>query len=161
MIRILDTLNGRLVNAEIVAAERKEAPLKKGGWNFNWRQLIQEKNSRTFFLKTIEPPPRVEGALHLKIENDMLIMDVLEIAPHNIGQKSKKYDYVAGCLIAFASRESFKLEGNYKGFLTFVSKTNLIKWYSKKYGAIAALGQRMYIDDHVGLKLIKEYLERR
>jgi len=86
---------------------------------------------------------------------------VLEIAPHNIVQRSKKYDYVAGCLIAFANKESFKLEGNYKGFLIFVSKTSLIKWYSKKYGAIAVLGQRMYIDDLVVLKLIKDYLERR
>lgn len=161
MVRILDRINGRLVNAEIVAAERKEAPLKKDGWNFNWRQLIQEENSRTYFLKTIEPLPGIEGALHLKIENTMLIMDVLEIAPHNIGQRSKKYDYVAGCLIAFASRESFKLEGNYKGFLTFVSKTALMKWYSEKYGAVVALGQRMYIDDLVGQWLIKEYLERR
>jgi hypothetical protein len=112
-------------------------------------------------LKTIEPPQELEGALQLKTENEMLIMDVLEIAPHNIGQKNKKYDYVAGCLIAFACRESFKLEGNYKGFLTFVSKTNLIKWYSDKYGAVLALGQRMYIDDNIGLKLIKEYLERK
>jgi hypothetical protein len=161
MIYILDTINDRLVKAEIVVAERKDVPLRKDGWNFNWRQLIQEKSSRTFFLKTIEPPHSVEGALNLKIENEMLIMDVLEIAPHNIGRKNKKYDYVAGCLIAFACRESFKLEGNYKGFLTFVSKTSLIKWYSHKYGAAAALGQRMYIDDHVGLKLIKEYLERK
>lgn len=161
MIYILDTINDRLVKAEIVVADRKGVPLKKDGWNFNWRQLIQEKNSRTFFLKTIEPPQSVEGALQLKIENEMLIMDVLEIAPHNIGRKDKKYDYVAGCLIAFACRESFKLGGNYKGFLTFVSKSNLIKWYSSKYGAVVALGQRMYIDNNVGLRLMKEYLERK
>lgn len=161
MIYILDSINDRLVKAEIVVADKNDVPLKKDGWNFNWKQLIQEKDSRTFFLKTIEPPQGVEGALQLKTENEMLIMDVLEIAPHNIGQKNKKYDYVAGCLIAFACRESFKLEGNYKGFLTFVSKTNLIKWYADKYGAVLALGQRMYIDDNIGLKLIKEYLERK
>ncbi len=51
----------------------------------------------------------------------MLIMDLLEIATHNIG-KTKKYDDVAACLIAFACRESFTLEGNYKGYLSFVSK---------------------------------------
>ena len=161
MIYILDIINNRLVKAEIVVAEKKDVPLKKDGWNFNWKQLIIEKNSQTFFLKTIEQPKGLEGALHLKIENEMLIMDVLEIAPHNIGQKNKKYDYVAGCLIAFGCRESFKLEGDYKGFLTFVSKTNLIKWYSDKYGAVLALGQRMYIDDKTGLKLINEYLERK
>lgn len=47
------------------------------------------------------------------------------------------------------------------GFLTFVSKTNLIDWYTDKYGAILTLGHRMYIDYNGGLKLIKEYLERK
>ena len=89
----------------------------------------------------------------------MLIMDVLEVAPHNIGS-DKRYDYVAGSLIAYACRESFKLEGNYKGFLTFVSKTNLIDWYTKKYGAELALGQRMFIDWENGKKLIEKYLNR-
>lgn len=112
-------------------------------------------------LRTIEPNPSIEGALQLKIENEMLIMSVLEIAPHNVGQKNKKYDYVAGCLIAFACRESFKLESAYKGFLTFMSKTSLIKWYSEKYGASLGLWQRMYIDSEEGMKLINEYLERK
>ncbi len=89
----------------------------------------------------------------------MLIMDVIEIAPHNFGSSNKRFDYVAGCLIAFACRESFKIEGNYKGFLAFTSKTNLIEWYEKKYGALQALGRRMYINDTIGLKLIGKYLE--
>lgn len=77
----------------------------------------------------------------------------------HIGSSDKKFEYVAGCLIAFACRESFKIEGSYKGFLTFVSKSNLIEWYKEKYGAIQALGQRMFIEDKIGLKLIKKYLE--
>lgn len=161
MVYILDILKDGLVKAEIVIAGNKDVPLMKDGWSFNWKQLMQENDSRTFFLKTLETPQKVEGAVQLKMENEMLIMNVLEIAPHNIGRKNKKYDYAAGCLIAFCCRESFKLEGHYKGFLTFVSKTSLIKWYSVKYGAVSVLGQRMYIDDKNGLKLIKEYLERK
>jgi hypothetical protein len=161
MIYILDTLIGKLVKAEILVAERKDAPSKRDGWNFNWIKLIQEENSHVYFLKTIESPKSVEGALQLKIENGMLIMELLEIAPHNIGQENKKYDHVAGCLIAFACRESIKIDGVYMGFLTFVSKTNLIEWYTGKYGAVLALGHRMYIDYNSGLKLIKEYLERK
>ena len=161
MVYILDTKNNRLIEAEIVAAERKNAPLKKDGWKFNWKQLVQEQDAQTFILRTIETPQSVEGALHLKVESEMLIMDALEIASHNIGRNNKRYDYIAGCLIAFACRESFKLDGRYKGFLTFVSKTNLIKWYSDKYGAELALGQRMYIDSEAGVKLINEYLYKR
>lgn len=61
-------------------------------------------------------------------------------------------------VIAFACSESFKIEGDCKGFLTFTSKTNLIEWYKKKYGAILAPDQRMYIDEVGGLKLIRKYL---
>jgi len=160
MIYILDVKNDQLVKAEIVVAESNEIPLKKDGWNFNWRELTKENNSKIFILRTIELNPTVEGALQLKIENDMLIMNTLEIAPHNIGRKNKKYDNVAGSLIAFACKESFKLKSAYKGFLTFMAKTSLMKWYSKKYGASVGLGQRMFIDSKNGLKLIKEYLQK-
>lgn len=154
MIYILDKINGKLIKSEIVPIDKRKIPLKKDGWNFNWRQLSKEENGQTFFLRTINSPNQVEGALQLKFEYDMLVMDALELAPQNIGQKNKRYDYVAGCLIAFACRESFKIEGDYKGFLTFVSKTNLIEWYAKKYGAELALGQRMFIDWEKGEKLI-------
>ena len=45
--------------------------------------------------------------------------------------------------------------------IIFVSKTDLIEWYTNKYGATLALGQRMYIDPDIGTKLIEEYLNRK
>ena len=161
MVYILDLQKDQLVKAKIVAPKRSEIPLKKDGWNFNWRELNKEENSRILILKTTGLKSSVEGAIQLKVENEMLIMNALEIAPHNIGQKNKKYDYVAGCLIAFACRESFKLKSVYRGFLTFNAKTSLINWYSRKYGASIGLGQRMFIDSENGLKLINEYLGKR
>lgn len=158
MIYILDTINGELVKSEIVVPDTKSLPLKKDGWRFNWRKLSKE--GTIYILRTVDTPVNIEGALCLRIQYDMLIMDALELAPHNIGRANKRYDYVAGCLIAFACRESFKISGDYKGFLTFVSKTNLIKWYSEKYGAELALGQRMFIDWENGEKLIDKYLNR-
>jgi len=160
MLYILDRINKKFVEAEIIYINKKDAPLKKNGWNFNWRQLANEKNAQTFILRLCDTKS-IQGALHLKVENDILIMDVLEVAPHNIGSQKKQYDYVAGCLIAFACRESFKLESDYKGFLTFVSKSNLIKWYSEKYGAVSTLGQKMYIDWEIGTQLIDKYLNRK
>lgn len=158
MTHIYDLGNNKLIEAEIVLASEK-MPLKKDGWKFDWDILIKEKNTKTYILKLKNNPQSVEGILQLRIESDMLIMDVIEIAPHNFSSSNKKFDYVAGCLIAFACRESFKIEGNYKGFLTFTSKTDLIEWYKKKYGATQALGQRMYIEDLIGLKLIEKYLD--
>ena len=97
--------------------------------------------------------------LQLKIAHGMQVMDIIEIAPHNIGSQNKKFDYVAGNLIAFACRESFKLENEYKGYLTFVSKSNLIEWYIDKYGAKQAVGQKMFIEPEISIKLIDKYLK--
>lgn len=134
-------------------------PLKKDGWKFDWNKLNKEKNSKTYVLRLKDSTKSVEGIIHLKIENQMLIMDIIEVAPHNMGSANKRYDFVAGCLIAFGCRQSFEMDGIYKGYLTFMSKTNLIRLYRDKYGATQALGQRMFIDDINGLKLIKKYLD--
>jgi hypothetical protein len=42
MVYILDVINDKLVKAEIVIPEQNEIPLKKDGWNFNWRELSKE-----------------------------------------------------------------------------------------------------------------------
>jgi hypothetical protein len=160
MIYILDKINGELVESEIVLMNPKSVPFKKDGWKFNWRRLSKENNGCVYVLRTLNSPEQTEGALYLRFEHEMLIMEALELAPYNIGQKGKRYDYVAGCLIAFGCRESFKIESDYKGFLTFVSKTNLIRWYAVKYGAELALGQRMFIDWEAGERLIEKYLNR-
>jgi len=160
MIYILDTINGELIESEIVPMDKKTIPLKKDGWNFNWRQLSKEENGRAYVLRTLNSPDQTEGALFLRNEHDMLIMEALELSHYNIGQKNKRYDYVAGCLIAFGCRESFKIKSDCTGFLTFVSKTNLINWYAEKYGAKLALGQQMFIDWENGEKLIEKYLNR-
>lgn len=158
---ILDVLNDRLIAAEILQAVNIKMPSKKDGWNFNWSKLLREKNTQTFVLRIKGHENQVEGVLQLKLENEMLIMNVIEIAPHNIGRQNKKFDHVAGCLISYACRESFKIDGNYKGYLTFVSKTDLIEWYSAKYGAEVALGQRMFISVEKASELIEEYINRK
>lgn len=158
MTYIYDIRNKKLIEAEIVQA-KGTMPLKKDGWNFDWNRLINERNTKTYILKLKDKIESIEGILQLRTEEDMLIMDVIEIAPHNIGSTNKKFDFVAGSLIAFACRESFNIQGVYKGFLTFTSKTNLIEWYKKQYGATQALGNRMYIDDSAGSKLMEKYLE--
>ncbi len=158
MASIYDIRKKKLIEAEIVLASGK-MPLKKNGWNFDWTKLIKEKNTKTYVLRIKNENQSIEGIVQLRLENDMLIMDLIEIAPHNVGSSNKKFDFVAGCLIAFSCRESFKIEGNYKGFLAFSSKTNLIDWYKTKYGATQGLGNRMFISDSAGLQLIEQYLK--
>lgn len=158
---LLDLKTNSLTEAEIVKAVFKDMPLKKDGWNFNWRTIFKKNDSEIYVLKLKSNPDYIQGVLRLRIQEGMLIMDLVEIAPHNIGKKNKRYDYAAGCLIAFSCRESFKLETNYKGFLTFESKTRLIDWYMKKYHAKIAMGQKMFIEPNDGQTLINEYLKRK
>ncbi|MFK7799681.1 MAG: hypothetical protein AB8E82_19665 [Aureispira sp.] len=157
---IFDHQTNNLVEAEIVLGSFKDMPFKKDHWHFNWRKIIKRKDTETYILRLKSSPSSIQGVLHLKKREGMLIMDLVEIAPHNIGRDNKRYDYVAGCLIAFACKESFKLENNYKGFLTFESKTGLIDWYKEYYFAHVALGQKMYIPPNGGEKLINTYLKR-
>lgn len=157
MVEIFDVLHKRKIKADIILADKTKLPLKKDGWNFNWNQLSKNKNTTTYILKLIDTPETIEGVLQVTIEEGMFIMDLIEIAPHNIGS-NKRYELVAECLISFACRESFKIEGDYKGYLTFVAKTDLIDWYASKYGAIQAMGQRMFITPKKGLELQEKYL---
>jgi len=157
---ILDLLTQTLIDVEIVRGTSKDMPLKKDGWSFPWKSAIKQKDTEIYILRLKSNPSSIQGVLQLKKYQGMLIMDSVEIAPQNIGRKNKRYDYVAGCLIAFACRESFKLESNYKGFLSFESKNNLINWYQEKYYAVIAMHRKMYIEPENGQKLIDEYLER-
>ena len=95
------------------------------------------------------------------MNDEMLYMNTIEVAPHNYGSNGK-YENVAGCLIAFGCLKSFELGKNhYEGYLTFESKTELIQFYQKKYGASIAAGQRMFINPKAGLNLIEKYLNRK
>lgn len=154
---ILEIASDNQIEVVVEKASAKKLPLKKDGWNFNWRKQFKEIDTETYILQ-IRDTDKIQGVVQLKTDGEMLLMNVVEVAPWNIG-KRKIYDKVAGILIAFSCRESFKLESDYRGFLTFVSKSSLIKLYQKKYGATQALGQRMYIDPEQGLKLIKEYID--
>lgn len=157
MAKLLNTSNNKLVDAEIVKSVNAKTPLKRGGWRFNWGTVVKLKNTQTFVLRLKDAPENIEGMLQIRTEGEMVIMDLIEIAPHNIG-KNKRYENAAGCLIAFACRESFKVEGPYQGFLTFESKTELIDWYIEKYGADVAIRQKMFISPENGIKLIEKYL---
>ena len=102
----------------------------------------------------------IEGVLMFSVMyEEMVYMNNIEIAPHNLGAKGK-YDNVAGCLIAYGCLKSFELGKNtYRGYLTFESKSKLIPLYQNKYGATLAAGQRMFIEPEVGLELIEKYLK--
>jgi hypothetical protein len=158
-IQLLETKTGKLVPAFIGKATVKDMPFKKDGWNFNWRNLFKEEGAEVYKVSLDGSPNKIEGIIIFQLKNDeMLEMNNIEIAPYNIGNAGK-YKRVSGVLIAFCCIQSLTLgKGNYKGFVSFESKTSLISYYQNKYGATQIIGQKMFFDQETGAELIKKYL---
>ena len=150
---------GKIVEAIIARAEKKDLPMKRDGWQFTWRSLGKIEGAQFYKLTTIHSPNQIEGMLMLTLINEeMVYMNNIEVASHNYGA-SGKYDHVAGSLLGFACYQSFEQGRNdYLGFLSFESKTQLIKLYKDKYGATFAMGQKMFFNPSAGKALMKKYL---
>lgn len=159
IIELREGKTDRLIEGQILESFLNEMPLKKEGWQFSWRKLAKIEGAQIYKIVLKDSSEKIEGLLMITLINEeMLYMNNLEVAPHNYG-KSGAYENVAGCLIAFACKKSFELgKGHYLGYLSFDSKTELIPLYEKKYGATWAMGQKMFIDPGNGKKLMREYL---
>lgn len=154
-----DVRTGKVVEGLIVESNRNDMPLKKEKWNFDWRDLAKSDASLFYRVVTLNEPERIEGLLMLTLHyGEMVFMNNVEVAPRNFGSGGR-FKNVAGILISFACLKSFELgKNNYRGFLSFESKTVLMKLYRDKYGAIPAMGQRMFIDEAGGKLLMQNYL---
>ena len=158
-IWLKDVETGMLYEGQILESFPNEMPLRKDGWQFTWKKLAKVEGAQFYKITLKKSPEEIEGLLMITLINDeMLYMNNVEVAPHNYGRQGK-YENVAGCLIAFACKKSFELgKGHYLGFLSFDSKTELISLYQEKYGATWAMGQKMFIDPVNGKALIEKYL---
>lgn len=151
--------NENNIEASIISAQKENLPTRKSGWQFTWKKLFQAEGAVCYKLSTVINPNRIEGMLMLTlVEDEMLFMNNIEVAPHNYGSTGQ-YENVAGCLLAFACYKSFELGKNhYLGYLSFDSKTQLIELYQSKYGATHARGQKMFFDPAAGKILMQKYL---
>lgn len=140
--------------AEINGAKSLELKKLKD-WKFNWNKLSKTKNSRVYKLHT----EKIEGLMMIQfIDEDFFELKNIEVAPSNFGSKGK-YTNAAQILIAYGCLLSFELnKGKYQGYLSFISKGELIDYYTEKYNAELAYRERMYISPTNGIKLIKEHL---
>lgn len=158
-VLLQETASGKTSEALIAEAHWEDTPSRKNGWQFTWRKLFKTEGALFFRLARTDTPGQTEGLIMLTlINNEMLYMNDIEVAPHNFGSGGK-FENVAGCLLAFACYKSFELgSGPYQGYLSFDSKTQLIELYQEKYGATFAMGQKMFFDPSSGKKLMKQYL---
>lgn len=169
-VKILRVATDELAGATIKHGRSIQLPSLHEGWKFNFDKLLKKlKNATAYVLVTDETPDIIEGCLIFQmLDKTVPYMAYLEVAPHN-KEKPKRYEYVAGCLIAFAFKQSLiQAKGDYKGWLTFdvseelpEDQNKLMALYSKKYDAVKVDETTMFIMDEAGNKLIEKYLDRK
>ncbi len=165
-VRIIELKNKSGVKAKIslVSKDKGKLPSINDGWRFNFNKHSRNKDCVTYILTTEKSPETVEGCLIINTQNKFQVyMAFVEVAPHNRG-KVKKYERIAGCLIAFACRQSFIYgKGGYLAFdVREENKQNEIKLmtlYSERYHAVRLEDSTtMIILPEGSEKLINEYL---
>ncbi|RUT67746.1 hypothetical protein D0817_24765 [Flavobacterium cupreum] len=167
-VKILKIAGNNLVDAKISDSKiiKANLPSMTDGWRFNFRNHSKGNGFETYVLVCEETPDKIEGCLIFEMKKKVEpYMAFVEVAPHNKG-KNKEYENVAGCLIAFACRLSFKNgKGDYLGYLAFdvmeedkADEIKLMALYSTKYNAFRYGETTMIIPPEGGQKLIDEFL---
>ena len=130
---------------------------KKEGWLFDWKSEFTKPDRDVYKLTIVNNQQVIQGLISLSVRTDHVYMHLIESAPFNKG-KDKIYVGVPGNLVAFACKLSF--QRGFDGYLSFLSKTNLISHYEKTLGAIHVGGQLMVINTTSALKLINKYFDK-
>jgi hypothetical protein len=152
---IIEVCSGVHKEAIIKAVKSSDLTLlTKKRYSFNWHSL---KKSATIYKLTIAGEKDILGVMALidyPIENRIEIK-LLASSIENRG-RNKKYDRIAGCMIAFACDLSAK-KYFINACVSLVPKTALLNHYKEKYYMIWA-GRQLYLDGYALQKLVNEYL---
>ena len=127
---------------------------KKNQWLFNWKHEFNQPDRDIYKLVITNNINIIQGLVSLSITDDNVYLHLIENAPFNIG-KNKIYAGVAGNLVAFACKLSFR-HGT-EGFVSFRAKTKLIDYYVKSLGAIHFGGHLLVIETKAALVLLNKY----
>ena len=168
-VKILKVKDETFIDAKIVDSKSVSIvlPSFNDGWRFSFDKHAKKKGFETYILVKDDTPDVIEGCLIFEMKNKTEpYMAFVEVAPHNQG-KNKKYERVAGCLIAFACRLSFmKGSDDFKGWLAFdvmeekkEDEIKLMAMYSTKYHALRYGETMMVIPPKGGQELINEFLK--
>jgi hypothetical protein len=135
------------------SADFKSIKKSKQFPGFNWNK---EKRNLVFKLH-LGGSDEILGLLSLSDFSDerWIRINLLQSSEENVGN-GKKYDRIAGCLIAYACRLAFRK--GYDGFVALLPKTALRKHYINKYGMENA-GLHIYTALNNSEKLIQNYLQ--
>lgn len=150
---IREVATGRWIEISVRPIDSQDLRNLGLGWNSNW--VSEVERVEVFKLVPLALPGSIHGLIALARRQDHVEVTLLECSPENVGS-GKRFDRIAGCLLAFAVRLSLSL--GFGGYLVLKAKTRLINTYKTKYG-FERLGQshRMILAPPATAKLIAEY----
>jgi len=155
---IENTITGDSFKTELLPISTPDLKkLKKTDWLFDWKAEAKNPNKSIYKLVIIDNPNIIQGLISLQDKGDHIFMHLIESNKFNRGAK-KVYLGVPGNLVAFACKLSWDME--YKGYLSFESKTKLIDHYQLTLGAHLLFGNIMAIDTRAAIKLIDQYFTK-
>ena len=131
---------------------------KNNGWNFNWKQVFNEKEGQVHKLVIKKEQDVIQGLISFDKDDGFMLMQLIESSPVNLG-KDKKYLGVAGNMVAFVCKKS--LECGFGGVIAFEPKTALISHYENVLGAVRISERRMAIFEKDAKMLIDKYFPKK
>lgn len=152
--RLSDNVKVRAVIKEIKYSKNE---FKK--WLFDWSKT--EKKGYKILALYVEGDNRIQGAISIREnpQNMSIEIDIVESAPFNSSYnkkvKDKEYNEVGICLFTEVCKRSF--ENGYDGYVEFIAKSNLVKYYMDNMRAIPIDTQRMYINSSGAKWLMEKY----
>lgn len=125
---VIDLIENQKIAVQVTKAQNSELR-SNNDFEFNWSEEIEYD---VYKLET-KVSNDVLGLISIKIISEELRIEIrlLEIRKDQIG-KNKRYQKIAGILIAFACKKAFDL--GFYGFVSLIPKTKLLKHYKDKYG---------------------------
>ena len=152
-MQITDTSNATKKDVVVELVSDKDYKLiTKEKYHFNWKN---EKQNSVFKLRLYESE-EILGLMSLKHFEDEMRFEIklLEVSKVNVGKK-KRYEGIAGNLIAYACREAISTHAE-NGCVSLTPKTKLKKHYMEKYGMLDA-GIQIFLEGRAIFGLLKTY----
>ena len=152
--RLSDNIKVRTIIKEI-----KYSKNEFKNWLFDWSKT--EKKAYKILALYVEGDNRIQGAISIREnpQNRTIEIDIVESAPFNSSYnkkvKDKEYNEVGICLFTEVCKRSFDL--GYDGYVEFIAKSNLVKYYMDNMRAIPIDTQRMYINSSGAKWLMEKY----
>ncbi len=155
---IEEAVTGAKIETRVVPLGSMDSKrLSRLKWDFDWGLELVYPRREVYALLTEDDPLTLQGLISIEEEYDHMYMHLLEAAPTNRG-RGRKYEGVAGNLVAFLCKKSF--ERGHEGNIAFESKTRLIEHYKTTLGAQLIAGTRMLIETSDARRLVTQYFPK-